>query len=174
MSHIIDMTSQRFGKLTVIEMVTPDGNQLGAHWRCRCDCGNETVVQGVNLRRGHHQSCGCARKDNIDRIRQVRLERKGGKAPSREKTIYEKKCPYCGCEFKTVYRHQKNCSKICSNRGGYGTAGFDKSLEWEKDIDDKWQCPYNAEVSCKTRKCQKCGWNPEVAEARRERMGYGN
>ena len=27
-------------------------------WRCRCDCGAVTVVQGANLRNGHTASCG--------------------------------------------------------------------------------------------------------------------
>ena len=29
-------------------------------------------------------------------------------------------------------------------------------------------CPYNREVDCKTPKCDRCGWNPEVAKARME------
>ena len=88
--------------------------------------------------------------------------------------IYVKKCLYCGCEIKTENKTQRYCSRSCSNRGRYGATGFDKSLKWEKDIDGKWQCPYNEEVSCETRKCHKCGWNPRVAKARMERMGYGN
>ena len=27
-------------------------------------------------------------------------------------------------------------------------------------------CPYNREVDCKSSKCDRCGWNPEVAQAR--------
>ena len=47
---------RRFGKLIV----------LGAHpgdrrsrWRCRCDCGTETVVDAWYVRNGHTTSCGC-------------------------------------------------------------------------------------------------------------------
>ena len=33
-------------------------------------------------------------------------------------------------------------------------------------------CRYNREVDCKTQKCDRCGWNPEVAKARlEERIG---
>ena len=28
-------------------------------WYCKCDCGNETIVQSSNLINGHTQSCGC-------------------------------------------------------------------------------------------------------------------
>jgi hypothetical protein len=50
----------RVGKLEVLEFqdVTPAGH---TRWRCRCDCGLETVALGTNLRRNHTQSCGCDR-----------------------------------------------------------------------------------------------------------------
>lgn len=55
----VDLTGMRFGKLTVLndEGKTKHGQYK---WRCRCDCGNSTVVQISNLRRGHTTSCGCA------------------------------------------------------------------------------------------------------------------
>lgn len=59
MSKLVDLTRQRFGKLSVIERVE---NLYGAPaWRCKCDCGNEKVIGGGNLRNGYTTSCGCQR-----------------------------------------------------------------------------------------------------------------
>lgn len=59
---LIDLTGQRFGKLTVIKRAEnlrkPNGNIVTC-WLCKCDCGNEKVIQGVYLRRGETKSCGC-------------------------------------------------------------------------------------------------------------------
>jgi len=87
--------------------------------------------------------------------------------------VYERTCLLCNTEFKTPYKNQKYCCKTCSNRGRHipsvvERGKFDKSLAWDKDEDDKWQCPYRDGVSCHVRKCDKCGWNPEVAKARLE------
>ena len=58
MSKVIDLTGQRFVRLTVIERreSTKDGQ---ATWLCQCDCGNQSVVTGGHLRTGHSTSCGC-------------------------------------------------------------------------------------------------------------------
>lgn len=65
MSKIKDLTDKKFGMLTVIgradDHVSKNGNKRTA-WICRCDCGNELVVMGLNLTRNHTISCGCARK----------------------------------------------------------------------------------------------------------------
>lgn len=57
----IDLTGQRFGRLTVLEKVdykdTPQ--KCEAKWRCQCDCGNIVEVRGTSLRKGATQSCGC-------------------------------------------------------------------------------------------------------------------
>lgn len=48
---------KQFGDLTVIAY---DGKRSGKHWwKCRCSCGNETVVCQSNLKDGHTTSCGC-------------------------------------------------------------------------------------------------------------------
>lgn len=56
----IDLTGERFGKLVVIREYGRDrwGNVT---WLCKCDCGNEIVVSGDDLRNEHTQSCGCLR-----------------------------------------------------------------------------------------------------------------
>ena len=53
-----DLTGQRFGRLTVIGIAMTDGKS-GCQWRCRCDCGKETVLAGTLLMTGKRTSCGC-------------------------------------------------------------------------------------------------------------------
>lgn len=53
----LDLTGQRFGKLTVLEPAENVGPRTA--WLCRCDCGQETVVTTVRLRDGRSTSCGC-------------------------------------------------------------------------------------------------------------------
>jgi hypothetical protein len=53
---------QRFGRLTTVEETT--GRTKGAcYWRCRCDCGNDTVTRASFLTWGMTASCGCIRKE---------------------------------------------------------------------------------------------------------------
>lgn len=62
MGRFIDLTGQQFGHLTVLEQVADNVLPSGLHekmWRCRCDCGRETVARGSFLRTGHTTSCGC-------------------------------------------------------------------------------------------------------------------
>ena len=60
MPKFIDLTGQRFGRLTVIERAQ-NHNQSTA-WLCRCDCGNEKVILTSNLK-SNTVSCGCYQKE---------------------------------------------------------------------------------------------------------------
>lgn len=64
MGRKIDLTNQRFGKLLVISEYPDRTPQGSVQWVCQCDCGNQTIVSGDNLRRNHTTSCGCAHKDS--------------------------------------------------------------------------------------------------------------
>lgn len=62
MSKLVDLTGQRFGRLLVLHRVDNKVFQSGQtkpQYLCKCDCGNETVVQAPLLRSGHTSSCGC-------------------------------------------------------------------------------------------------------------------
>ena len=64
MGKRIDLTGQRFGRLTVISYNEEISKQKkGVHWNCKCDCGNETVVWSGNLRKGNTISCGCYNRE---------------------------------------------------------------------------------------------------------------
>lgn len=60
----IDMTGQTFGRYIVLRFVGQMHN-YGAHWECRCSCGNIRVVAGQALRNGTTKSCGCLRQEEV-------------------------------------------------------------------------------------------------------------
>lgn len=52
----INMIGWKCGKLTVIDAL-PRKNKH-TYWKCQCECGTETEVEGSSLRRGRIKSCG--------------------------------------------------------------------------------------------------------------------
>jgi hypothetical protein len=67
--RLIDITGKRFGRWTVVA-IYPErrrygkaGKAIAVLWRCQCDCGEEGIVFGCNLRRGLSKSCGCAARE---------------------------------------------------------------------------------------------------------------
>jgi len=63
MGKFVDLTGQKFGKLTVVSRAENDKHR-NAMWVCKCDCGNEHTTIGCSLRQGNTKSCGCLLKHN--------------------------------------------------------------------------------------------------------------
>lgn len=57
----IDLSGQRFGRLTVIGLAEKRGRKL--YWRVKCDCGSAKAVHGDHLKAGKVRSCGCLSKE---------------------------------------------------------------------------------------------------------------
>lgn len=57
-----DLIGKRFGRLIVIEKTKKKkwGTFL---YSCKCDCGNEALVTGSDLKNKNTQSCGCMQRD---------------------------------------------------------------------------------------------------------------
>jgi len=62
LSKAIDLTGQRFGRLKVTRLIGKDKSQ-NRIWECLCDCGNEVVICGNNLKNNNSTSCGCFRSE---------------------------------------------------------------------------------------------------------------
>ena len=62
---MLDLTGQKYGRLTVIKEVERKG--YTRRWLCRCECGNETIVTQPNLRNGHTTSCGCVQREKTSK-----------------------------------------------------------------------------------------------------------
>ena len=100
-----DLTGKRFGRLLVIERTkTPEhikGNRV--YWLCRCNCGNEKIISGLNLRNGHTLSCGCYKKEKARATAENLIGKRFGKVvvikrdKTREGVYWICKCD-CGNE----------------------------------------------------------------------------
>lgn len=56
--RLIDLTGQKFGKLTVLEQSFTKNGRI--YWKCQCDCGSVPIdVAGTYLKNGGTSSCGC-------------------------------------------------------------------------------------------------------------------
>ena len=77
MSRLIDLTGQRFGRLTVVKRAEGRRNPNGSlitRWHCKCDCGNEVDVIANYLRNGTTKSCGCLQRDLLS-VKQTKFNR---------------------------------------------------------------------------------------------------
>lgn len=60
MKTILNLSNNVYGKLTVIKQVdAPVNLKKLTYWLCMCECGNEKVILGTNLKAGKTKSCGC-------------------------------------------------------------------------------------------------------------------
>jgi len=80
MGKFINLTGQKFGRLTVIKRV-PNNKYGGVMWLCECSCKEKKklVVRGSSLRSGCTQSCGCLQRDKVGEIGRSRKINMAGK-----------------------------------------------------------------------------------------------
>jgi hypothetical protein len=52
------MISKKFDRLCVVQLEYTDA-KYQKYWRCKCDCGNETIARQDKLTSGSKRSCGC-------------------------------------------------------------------------------------------------------------------
>lgn len=132
MGELKSMIGQRVGRLRVISQAPSRGGR--AHWRCICDCGEETVAAGKNLRTQNTKSCGClmlesskalgANRDYIEKRSQSLIKhghkRRGQVSP----------------EYRTWLGIKRRCTdKKFKDYAKYGGQGIIVSLEWASSFE---------------------------------------
>lgn len=127
MSKLIDLTGQKFERLTVVEYV---GTYKGrcAQWLCKCDCGNTKITTGRNLRKGLVKSCGCLNDEERHRPKVER--RKYGDVRTEDNRLY------------SIWQSMKRrCySKTDPHYKMWGARGIKICDEWINDFKsfEKW------------------------------------
>ena len=117
--RVIDLTGQRFGMLTVLERAGRKRNRVA--WRCRCDCGKESIVCALDLRSGDVKSCGCMKGSWI-----AESKLKHGMSGSRLYRVW------AGMKDRCLNRNEKEYPN-------YGERGISVCNEWmEFEPFQKW------------------------------------
>lgn len=122
MGKLVDLTGQKFGRLIVLYR---DGTICGhASWRCKCECGNETVVISNDLVRWKTLSCGCLRKEHAASMAAI-----AGKARGKQLLKH-------GKHGIRLYWIWKSMRERCNNpndtyAGSYGGRGIRVCSEWD-------------------------------------------
>jgi hypothetical protein len=58
-----DLEGRRFDRLLVTAFAGRKGKKV--LWRCRCDCGGESIAFATSLTAGKHRSCGCLQRETV-------------------------------------------------------------------------------------------------------------
>lgn len=124
MGKFIDLTGNRFGKLTVIRRVGVYAKNGGVVWACKCDCGVVKDVVGDALRKGLTVSCGCHREWVISNAREMSVLKHGATS---------------GGVHTAEYRSWRSMLRRCydrnrSNYKYYGGRGIRVCDEWREDF----------------------------------------
>jgi len=72
---VVDLTGQKFGRITVICRAPRKNNTDPAKWVCECNCGNIKNVRGPNLVNNLTKSCGCIVKENAIKNWKIQAEK---------------------------------------------------------------------------------------------------
>jgi len=110
-----DLTGKIFGKLTVLGY---SHSNRYAYWKCRCECGKETIVRSSHLVSGAIKTCGCSWQENGKNAHEANLSHGGCRSGrSRLYIIWCNIIQRCENQNSTGYRY-------------YGGRGIKIFSEW--------------------------------------------
>lgn len=104
MGKFIDLSGQKFGKLTVLYRSSEIGKPV--KFMCVCDCGNKKEVRANDLKSGRTTSCGCIRREKAKQNKKNLIGKRFGRLTVIEATndrqnravVWKCKCD-CGNEI---------------------------------------------------------------------------
>ena len=148
MPNKIDMTGRLIGRLLVIEECGRD-SRGEALWRCRCECGNEVIVLGSNLRSEHTTSCGCYQRERASEVRTTH-----GMCKTRLYSVWMDMLVrggvHKGASEKDKHNYQDRGITVCDEwlvfenfRDWALSHGYKEGLQIDRVDNDKGYCPEN-------------------------------
>jgi hypothetical protein len=114
--HIIDMTDEVYGRLTVRwpEGQTPNRTTV---WLCSCECGELRHLPRIKLQSGWTTSCGCFQREDLSR-RKFKHGHTTNAHPTREYRTWEAMIRRCTDPSNNYYKY-------------YGGRGISVCPQWQ-------------------------------------------
>ena len=169
--HSHNLKGQRFGRLVALELVGRNEHRSNL-WRCKCDCGNECVIDASALKNGHTQSCGCLMRETVSK-----QFTKHGESKSRLYVIWCGMINRCEVPSHTGYKHYGGRGiKVCDEWRNDYTAfrdwalanGYDENAERGDCTIDRIDVNGNYEPS----NCRWADWSTQMKNRRPRKKGY--
>lgn len=130
MGGAIDISGQRFGRLTVIGRA-PGLPRWHGKWLARCDCGAEKVAWAPHMRTGRTSSCGCVKREHLAKLSAAKVTH--GRTNTVEYRIWG----------GIVSRCTDSNNKDWKNYGGRGIAVCERWRSFESFLADMGERPRN-------------------------------
>jgi len=135
-NKFIDLTGQKFNRWSVLERT--NNKQGRSMWLCRCNCKNEKIVSGHDLKNGDSKSCGCL---NIERITEM-----GKNTRTHGHTINGKISKTYSTWNGMVQRCINPNNQAYNNYGGRGIKVCKRWLKFKNFIADIGEIPVGKEI----------------------------
>lgn len=157
MSARIDLSGQRFGRLTALSAASWGPTT----WFCKCDCGTEITVRQGNIRNGHTQSCGCLLREN-----EANLTHGHTRGRKNSRTF--------GCYSNAKNRCFNPKNQRFADYGGRGIVMCDRWRDSFADfLEDMGECPQGKSLERKdvhgNYEPSNCKWATPAEQARNKR-----
>ena len=158
MGKTIDMTGQKFGRLTVIKRTDNRSNEVC--WLCKCECGNIKSIMARSLKNGDATSCGCY---NRERVKEVNLIDLTGQKFGRLTVIKQvpnkgkETCWLCKCEcgkekiiLGNTLRQKTTVSCGCYIKEIVSKGGISPISNYLRSLNVQWfnECKKQAHYTC--------------------------
>lgn len=149
MNRLIDLTGQRFGRLSVVCKCGSD-KYGAALWQCKCECGKTVTKRGSALRAGHAKSCGCLH-DELSSLRMAEQNRTHAMSNTRLYEIWSDLKRRCSNPNHRAFdRYGGRGIKFCAEWAEFlpfyvwsVANGYSETLTIERVDNDGDYCPEN-------------------------------
>lgn len=154
----VNETGNRYGHVVVTGRAPNDPSKRErSRWFYRCDCGNERIATGTNLRNGNIKSCGCrhgkpkywaALSQCYNQYKQNARRRGLSFELTTEQflDITQKDCFYCGTKPSNIYKPTRQTER--SGSIPYTYSGIDR-------VNNSLGYTLGNTVPC----CSRCNWS---------------
>ena len=142
---LIDLTGQRFGRLTVVSRAenTASGK---VRWNCLCDCGAKTTNHSHLLKSGQSKSCGCLQKESVSKS-----NTKHGDSFNNLYHVWRNMLDRVNLQSREDYKHYGGRGiTVCNDWYSYDTfkkwalsSGYAENLTLDRENNNKGYSPDN-------------------------------